>query len=111
MDSSKEIFLRILLFQNTLDSLKYARQLWSLVGQTSQFKRSAAFVAALSLNHAQSATALQILQSLDDDYFVTEQIKLIALAELSYFNETIDTLTKWITYERLRKHKISKDVV
>lgn len=91
--------------------MKYARQLWSIVGQSSQFKRSAAFVAALSLNHGQPATVIQIMQSLDNDYFVTEQIKLIALAELSYVNETIEALTKWTAYERLRKHKISKDVV
>lgn len=97
--------------QNTPDSLKYARQLWSAVGQASQFKRSAAFVAALSLNQGQPATVIQILQSLDSDYFVTEQIKLVALAELSYVNETIEALTKWTAYERLQKHKISKDVV
>lgn len=85
--------------------------MWSNVGEASQFKRSAAFVAALSLNHGQPATVIQILQQLDENYFVTEQIKLIALAELSYVNETIEALSKWTTYDRLRKHKISKDVV
>lgn len=91
--------------------MKYARQLWSVVGQASQFKRSVAFVAALSLNQGQPATVIQILQSLDSDYFVTEQIKLTAMAELSYVNETIESLSKWAAYERLQKHKISKDVV
>lgn len=85
--------------------------MWSNVGQASQFKRSAAFVAALSLNHGQPATAIQILQTLDDDYFMTEQIKLMALADLGYVNETIQTLSKWTGYEKLLKHKISKDVV
>lgn len=81
------------------------------MGQASQFKRSAVFVAALSLKLAKPASAILILQSLDDEYFVAEQIKMIVQAELCYINETIDTLTKWTTNERLRKHKISKDVV
>lgn len=42
---------------------------------------------------------------------MTEQIKLIALAELAYINETIDALSQWTTDKRLCKHKISKDVV
>lgn len=106
-----KFFLSDTCVQNTADSLKYARQLWSTVGQASQFKRSVAFVAALSLQHAQPATTIQMLQSLTDDYFVTEQIKLIALAQLSYVNETNEALAKWAACDRLRKHKISKDVV
>lgn len=76
----------------------------------SQFKRSVAFVAALALNQCQPSATIQTLQNLDE-YFVTEQIKLMALADLSYINEIITALSLWTTHEKLSRHKISKDVV
>lgn len=96
--------------QNTKDSFEYAHKLWSTIGNTPQFKRSVAFVAALALNQCEPNTTIQTLKNLDE-YFVTEQIKLMALADLSYANETIQTLALWTDHESLSKHKICKDVV
>lgn len=96
--------------QNTKDSFDYAQKLWSTIGHTRQFKRSVAFVATLALNQSQPNTSIQTLKNLDE-YFVTEQIKLMALADLSYTNETIETLSLWTEHENLSQHKICKDVV
>lgn len=46
-----------------------------------------------------------------DAYFVTDQIKLLALADLGYINETIESLSIWIDNGLLSEKKISIDVV
>lgn len=53
---------------------------------------------------------IEILRNMDT-YFVNEQIKLLAMVNLSLTNESIDALSKWTNDAKLSKHKISKDVV
>lgn len=96
--------------QNTDKSLDYAQRLWSDVKQTTQFKRSIAYVAALALNQGKPNSAIQMLQNFEQ-YFVTEQIKLLALADLGYIYDVNDALLTWTTHEKLTMNKISQDVV
>lgn len=80
------------------------------MGQSTQFKRSVAFIAALALNQAKPALTIQLLQCADFSN-LTAQIKLLALADLGYANEINEALTMWINNKKFAKNKISIDVV
>lgn len=80
------------------------------MGQSTQFKRSIAFIAALALNQAKPSLTIQLLQFADFTNLTT-QIKLLALADLGYANEINEALTMWIINEKFAKNKISIDVV
>lgn len=67
-------------------------------------------MAALALNQKKWTIVLEIGQSIENSY-IMEQMKLLTLAELNYFNEMIHGLSIWQTNEKLLKHKISKNVV
>lgn len=75
-----------------------------------QFKRSVVFFAALALNQLKPNVAIQVMQTLNS-YFATEQIKLLALADLCYVKELNEILSCWASNDKLSKHKISKDIV
>ncbi|XP_055310231.1 pentatricopeptide repeat-containing protein 2, mitochondrial-like [Sitodiplosis mosellana] len=95
---------------NTAESFEYAKNLWSNVGQSTQFRRCVAFIAALALKQEKPSLAVQILK--DSDFTnLTEQIKLLALADLGYANEINEALATWINDEKFSKKYISTDVL
>lgn len=104
-----ELYLKIFI-QNTVESLDYAQKLWSTVGQSSQFKRCIAFTAALALNQQKPSLAVQVLKDADFSN-LTEQIKLLALADLGYENEILKALSIWMNDGKFCKKHISIDVV
>lgn len=86
--------------------------MWLKVGQRNQFIRCVAFYAALALNQGRMSDVLRILDGVKMNS-VTEQIKIVALAELSYFNEVNESLASWAQGEdgNHSKRQISTDVV
>lgn len=67
-------------------------------------------MSTLALNQGKPAVVIEILKGMDA-YFVTDQIRLLALADLGYINETIESLSIWIDNGTLSEKKISIDVV
>lgn len=104
-----ELYLKIFI-QNTVESLDYAQKLWSTVGQSTQFRRCVAFIAALALNQQKPSLAVQVLKDADFTN-LTEQIKLLALADLGYENEILEALSMWMNDAKLSNKHISIDVV
>lgn len=65
---------------------------------------------ALALKQQKPSIALVVLQVLDR-YFISEQLKMLAMADLQFFNEIFDALKLWLSDDGLSARKISKDVV
>lgn len=67
-------------------------------------------MAMLALNQEKQSTAIKVLQTPINN-FVTQQIKLMAMADMSFTNEVIESIAHWTNDEKLSKHQFSEDVV
>lgn len=80
---------------NTIESLEYAKKVWqnALDAGHIPLRRGATFFTALALNQKQPFVALEILANLKGQNYVSVRaLKILALAELKRFDDTIPIL-------------------
>lgn len=93
-----------------MESYNQAYALWLGVSESSQFKKTALFMATLAYKQKQWIIALEISKNLPGNP-VIEHIKLLTLIEMQYYDEFIECLSSWSTDEKMLKIKLWKETV